>query len=293
VTDEDAPKLWTPDARVLGASIAEIVKAYSLFLEVRYPDHYRAFQFRTTSDSNAANAEAVVFSWLRLQGLSPTLADTPGLGGPDFLCSPMSFAPFLIEVTSLKPEVVSERSGWPDELNDRTHSFAMITPNLWSKTKNKAAQLGGHEIARVLAICLTHMGADVLLGSLAAKWLVTSQPKISVPINGPITDAREVTDLSKSAFLAIRDGGVIAVRKSISAVLLIAIYERELHAVGMLHPEPAVVFDYRTIIELPFLRLDWPLKDGNLRTEWVVAKPTPRVDRHIPMSMTNEELRGL
>jgi hypothetical protein len=289
---EYSQKLWTPDTRSFGASVVEIVKAYSLFLEVRHPEHYRAFQLRSTNDPNAANAEAVVFSWLRLHGLSPTLNDTPGRAGPDFLCSPLSDAPFLIEVTHLKPDDVSKRSGWPDELNDRAQSFAMITPNLWYKTKNKAAQLGGHEIARVHAICLTHIGADVLLGTLAAQWLMTSQPKLSVPIGVPITTIGEITDLSKSAFLSIRDDAIVAERKSISAILLIAIFENELHAVGMLHPEPAVAFNYRTFIELPFLRIDWPVKDGNLITEWVMAKPTPRVDRHIPMSLNYEELRG-
>jgi len=292
MADEDSLKLWTPGERVLGASISEIVKAYSLLLEVRYPDHHRAFHLRTASDANAANAEAVAFSWLRWHGLSPTLSDAPGLGGPDFLCSPMLAAPFLIEVTSLRPDAVSERSGWPDELNDRAHSFAMITPNLWSKTRNKASQLGGHEIARVLAICLTHMGAGALLGTLAAEWLMTSPPKLSVPVGGPITAIREVTDLRKSAFLAVRDGGIVAVRESISAVLLIAILEHELYAVGMLHPEPAVAFDYHSLIELPFLRLDWPVNDGILKTEWVVARPAPRVDPHISVSPTNEELRG-
>ncbi len=86
-------------------------------------------------------------------------------------------------------------------------------------------------------------GKSALLGALAAEWLMTSQPKLSVPVGSPLTAVREVTDLSKSAFLASRDGRVIAVRQSISAVLLMAIWEHELHVVGMLHPEPAVVFD--------------------------------------------------
>jgi hypothetical protein len=197
--DENAPKLWTPSAPVLGASVSEIVKAYSLFLEVRYPAHHRAFGLRSATDSNAANAEAVMFSWLRSQSLSPTLADDPGYGGPDFLCSPPRAAPFLLEVTSLKPDTVAERSGWPDELSDRAHSFAMITPSLWSKTRNKAYQLGGHQIARILAVCLTHVRAGALLGALAAEWLMTSDPKLSVPVGAPMSAVREVTDLRKSA----------------------------------------------------------------------------------------------
>jgi hypothetical protein len=292
VADEDSPKLWTPDARVLGVSVSDVVKAYSLFLEVRYPDHYGAFRLRTLSDPNGANAEAVMFSWLRWHGFSPTPADVPGLGGPDFLCTPPLAAPFLLEVTSLNPDAVSQRSGWPDALNEKAHLFAMITPNLWSKAKNKAAQLGGHEVARVLAVCLAHVGADALLSTLAAQWLMTSEPKLSVPVGAPATAIREVTDLSKSAFLAIREGNIIPIRQSISAVLLVALWEQELHAVGLLHPEPAVAFDYRSIVELPFLRLEWPVKKGMLRTEWVVAKPAPRVDRHVPVSLTTDDLRG-
>lgn len=292
MADEDLPRLWTPDARVLGASVSDVVKAYSLLLEVRYPDHDRAFRLRTVSDPNAANAEAVMFSWLRWHGFSPTPADAPGLGGPDFLCSPPLAAPFLLEVTSLSPDAVSQRSGWPDELSDKARSFAMITPNLWSKAKNKASQLGGHEIARVLAVCLAHIGADALLSTLAAQWLMTSEPKLSALVGGPIRAIREVTDLSKSAFLAIREGNIIPARQSISAVLLVALWEQELHAVGLLHPEPAVALDYRGFIELPFLRLEWPVKNGVLRTEWVVAKPAPRVDRHVPVSLTTDDLRG-
>jgi hypothetical protein len=292
LTDDSTPTLWTPAPRILGASIGDVVKAYSLLLEIRYPDHHKAFQLRTASNPAAANAEAAVFSWLRWQGLSPTPSDAPGVGGPDYLCSPMLSKAFLIEVTSLNPEAVSVRSGWPDGLSERAHAFAMITPNLWSKAKAKASQLGGHEVARVLAICLTHMGSGALLGTLAAEWLMTSQPKLSVPVGAPVTAVREVTDLGKSAFLAIRDGSITPVRQSISAVLLIAIWEHELHVVGMLHPDPAVPFDYRNLRELPFLRLDWPVKDGVLTTEWVVAKPAPRVDPNIPLSPTDEELRG-
>jgi hypothetical protein len=292
VEEEDFPRLWTPNARVLGATVSEVVKAYSLLLEIRYPDHFRAFRLRTVNDPTAANAEAVMFSWLRWHGFSPTPADAPGLGGPDFLCSPPLAAPFLLEVTSLKPDAVSQRSGWPDELTDKAHAFAMITPKLWSKAKNKAAQLGGHEIARILAVCLTHTGADVLLSTLAAQWLMTSDPKLSVPVGSPITAVREVTNLSKSAFLTIREGNIVPARQSISAVLLVALWEQELHAVGLLHPEPAVAFDYRSLIELPFLRLEWPVKNGVLRTEWVVAKPAPRVDCHVPVSLTTDDLRG-
>ena len=60
----------------------------------------------------------------------------------------------------------------------------------------------------------------------------------------------------------------------------------------MLHPEPAVVFDYRTFSEIPFLRLEWPLRDEFLRSEWVVANPHPSRFAHVAVSASDEELRG-
>jgi hypothetical protein len=60
----------------------------------------------------------------------------------------------------------------------------------------------------------------------------------------------------------------------------------------MLHPQPAVLFEYRSFGEVPFLRLDWPLKDAALKTEWLVGSPAPTAYPHIPVSPTDEELRG-
>ena len=88
MTDNDTPEpqIWVPEHADVGATVADIVRAYSLLLEVRCPDHHRSFQIRAASDPDAANAEAVVFSWLRSQGMSPTPSDAPGIGGHDYLC---------------------------------------------------------------------------------------------------------------------------------------------------------------------------------------------------------------
>jgi len=94
----------------------------------------------------------------------------------------------------------------------------MITPNLWSKAKNKAAQLAGAPEPRILAVCSTHVGADVLLGTIAAEWFMTSDPMISV--GGPTLN---VTDLRKASFFRTRDGAIVPANQSISAILLIAI----------------------------------------------------------------------
>ena len=291
--DKTQGGIWTPQQnRRCLATIADTVKAYSLLLEICYPSHNKSFRDRLENNPHAAQAEAVVFSWLRSQQMAPTLADAPGVGGPDYLCSPPSAEPFLIEVTSLKKDAVEKRSGWPDELTQQAESFGMITPNLWSKTRAKARQLGDRDVARVLAICLRHIGAGALLGNLAAEWFMTSEPRISAPLSAPLNPAKQVTDLGKAAFLDFRDGAVTPVRQSISAILLVATWKNQLEVLGMLHPQPAVAFDYRTFREVHFLRLEWPVMKKTLHTEWVVANPRPSRFPHVAVSPSNEELRG-
>ncbi len=291
--------LWIPrEGRrtLFGAPVADVVTAYSMFLEVRHSDHHKQFEARLKADSDAAQAEAVIFSWIRSWGLGPQVAESTTSGGADFLCVPeiMNKQPFLIEVTTLNREAVEQRSGWPDKLSDMAHSFSMITPNLWSKTRIKAPQLAEHNFPRVLTICLTHVGASVLLGPLAAKWLIMSEPKIGVPVTpeGPSAPPRTETNLRQSAFLRLQEGAIVPVRQSISAILLVSIWEDQLEVVGVLHPAPAVPFEYRTLDEVPFLRMEWPIKEHVISTEWVVGNPIPMQCHHIKMKMTDTELRG-
>lgn len=294
--NENEGKIWVPDGdrRYSGDSIQELVKSYSVFLEVCYRDHLKPFEKRFDSDPDAAKAEAVVFSWLRLQRHRPSLPETPGTGGVDYLCTPKSRRPFLIEVTHLNRDAVEQRSGWPDELSEVAHSFSQVTLKLWSKAKGKAPQLAGYVVPRVLAICLAHVGASALLGRLAAQWLMISEPKIEVPLasTGEPRPTRNVTDLKNAAFFKLQDGAIVPLRQSISAILLIAIWENQLEVVGMLHPEPAVPFDYHNLDDVPFLRVQWPIVTDEIRTEWVVANPSPARYYHSKVTLTNGELKG-
>ena len=290
-------RIWVPeddDRWLSGDSIQEVVDAYSVFLEVRHPDHKKHFHDRLAADPDSAKAEAVVFSWLRLRGSNPQVAESPSTGGTDYLCVPESNGPFLIEVTSLNRDAVEQRSGWPDQLDERAHAFSMITPNLWSKARTKAPQLGNHAVPRVLAITLAHIGASALLGTLAAEWMMMSEPKIQVPIalSGQPGPTRTVSDLRKAAFIRLQNHAVVPVLQSISAVLLIAIWDTQLEVVGLLHPEPAVPLDYGVFDDVPFLRVEWPVRQGILRREWVVAHPGPARYYHIKVRITDAELRG-
>lgn len=226
--------------------------------------------------------------------MNPQVAESTATGGADFLCEPEAKEPFVLEVTSLNRDAVEERSGWPDELDEQVRAFSMITPNLWSKARTKTPQLTDQGAPGILAITLNHIGAAQLLGARAADWMMVSEPTISVPLasKGKSTPSASTTNLKKAAFIRIQEGQVVPVRQSISAVLLIAIWAKELGVVGLLHPAPSVPFDYRTFSDVPFLRLKWSVKESRLQLEWIVAQPGPARYGHSAISLSEPELKG-
>jgi hypothetical protein len=275
--------------------LENVTKAYSVFLEVCAADQHTAFLNRLTSAPDAAKAEAAVFSWLRAGKLAPIINEQVGRGGIDYLCSPPNSIPFLLEVTSLSKAAVVSKSGWPDSLDEVAQAFSVITPQLAGKGQSKAPQLatGQVGIPRVLAICLAHPGASALLSTLAAEWLMVSDPVIQMPIAaqgkepGP---ARLATDLKRSVFFGPRDGVIVPMRESISAILLVALWYRQLDILGMLHPKLTVPLDYRVFTRIPFLRVEWPLTSP-IDMEWVIGDPGPLVAYHVAVALTDNELK--
>ena len=57
---EEPGRLWSPEPIRLRADVAEVINAYTVVLEVGYPEHHRAFKLRLASDPDAARAEAGV-----------------------------------------------------------------------------------------------------------------------------------------------------------------------------------------------------------------------------------------
>jgi hypothetical protein len=143
------------------------------------------FLKREKSDLAAAQAEAVVFSWLRAEKLEPTIFEDAGTGGPDFCATHAKTNRFLIEATSLDSDMVAERSGLAADITAAGGgAFALITEKLKAKAQSKAKQLSGQSLPTVLAIASDHAFASLLMDSLAAEYLMTSAPQINVPIGG-------------------------------------------------------------------------------------------------------------
>lgn len=94
--------------------------------------HYAQYMKRVKTDPKAAEAEAIVFSWLRAEKRNPHIHEDTATGGPDFRCEPASDNPFMVEVTSLDSEMVSKRSGLPVEASNSGGGAAIAADqSLW------------------------------------------------------------------------------------------------------------------------------------------------------------------
>jgi hypothetical protein len=158
----------------------------------------------------------------------------------------------------------------------------MVTTSLFNKARSKAEQLSGYECARVLAITCTHFASAFLLDTEAAESLLTSEPKIQIPVGEPDAPFTMSTDLRNPIFFgADADGHISARRQSISAILLIGIFGSQSNVVGLLHPEPAHPLNIGRFPEVPFIRLSsWPIVGAVISTEWVVASPQAKSFLH-------------
>ncbi len=254
-------------------SVQQVINSYLEFLANHWKSHRKPFQNRLKTSPQAASAEAVVFAWLRTDGLNPEIAEDAGQGGVDFGCRPPGLAEFMLEVTSLDDDAVANRSEWRN-IENSAGAFGFLTPKLKSVLCGKADQLKEYSSARVLAVTCSHIGARVLLGREGAVHLLVSDPRLSVPIGRP-GPATMVTGLENSAFFRPAENGkIVPCRRSVSAVLLVSTWSNPIEIVGILHPDPTISLDVRSFPDTPFLRVaNWPILDGIIRTAWNFEEP--------------------
>lgn len=277
VSPETMANLWLREqyeARKTMSSLSEIVEKYKGYLLAKHPARHKPFSDLERSKPESARAEAVLFSVLEAEGFEVTICEDPSTGGIDFRCKKSEDA-FLVEVTCLEKETVTERSG----LEEGTDSgwSEPITLSLRNKIRNKARQLSGSPMPRLLAITTEHEAGGWLMGTHGAEALLTGDSKIEVPIGLSEPDVRLITDLWGSGFLQLSGSGTIeAYRQSISAILLVHILPSECKIAGVLHPRPAFDFPIQLLPTVPFVRVRrWPPDEGKIETEWTIVKPSP------------------
>jgi len=275
-------------------SIDEIVDSYKTYLEVKHADHHSKYVKRKKYNSESARAEAVLFALLRQLTDSTTVHEDPSTGGPDFLCKKEHMS-FLVEVTSMKTTTVEQASGLKNTPSQGATSFSLITHVLRNTASNKAFQLSGFEVPRILAVTTEHIDGSVLFGPGAAKILLTGETKISYPIDSPESSTQVITNLNDSIFFRFRkNGSVEPCRQSISVILLVHILGCSCWIVGILHPEPAVAFDIKLLPEIPFLRIaNWPFLNTAINLEWVISAPKAAEFHCSRVKFLKEELTTL
>jgi len=106
-------------------STNEIIKSYMLFLEVKYPSHYKSYRTRLKNNPESAKAEAITFSILRSNFDDVKLAEDISTGGADFLCSSKDVT-FIVEVTCIENESVATQSGWKNKVHQIPNETAFF-----------------------------------------------------------------------------------------------------------------------------------------------------------------------
>jgi hypothetical protein len=280
-----------------------MLNSYSEYLRHGHPENAKRFDEMRASEREAAVAEAVVFGILQGFNVDPQINDEVKTGGADFICC-ASRGPlvrrlpqdrFVVEATSLSPDAVTDRSHIPNEPPEEISggAFGLVTRNICNKAKDKATQLGGYQMPRGLAIASSHAGVPALFNGATATWALVSDPHWRQEIGSSTVDTTQYTDLEKSAFIRPGPNGtIVACRKSISAILLVAMYGRNSEVWGVLHPEPAYPFNTALLPDLPFVRIaPWPVVNGRIFTEWIVASPSGHRVDHSPIRLPRASRR--
>ena len=270
-----------------------VVAAYEGWMEVKSPDHKKAFVRRLKDDAEAAHAEAVTFNLLRMMQKNPHPAEIVGEGGVDFMCTPKGQHAFVVEVTVLRVEAVTAASGLTSPLQDgAAKGFSQITTKLMQEAVNKASQMSGYTMPRVLVIATEHQGASLLMGTHAAEELLTGTTAFRLRIGDTDASPEVIATLKNSVFFREKNGSIEPARQSISAILLMRIGEDGASVIGVLHPVPAVPFDPWTLERIHFIRLrQWPIRE-RFGIEWVGPPPSPTSFPHVPMRLTDGDVRA-
>jgi hypothetical protein len=91
------------------------------------------------SDARAAEAEAVVFSFLWSGRAHPDIFEDLSKGGPDFCCEPCGKTKFLVEVTSLESGAVARESSLPARIEAALRKPRnLVTPHCLVCSRSRA-----------------------------------------------------------------------------------------------------------------------------------------------------------
>lgn len=263
-------------------TLAEVVEWYERRLSAAGTNGARLakqFRRRLTGHREAAQAEAAVFHYLEVKNLKPTILEDPSRGGMDFECT-FGDEKFAVEVTAFASQTVTNRSGYPDELSEPGYvDLPSIISLVRSRISDKAVQARSYPGPSVLAIGSTHVIGSTIVSAGVEEFL-TGEANIAFTVasNGTVGDVHMATTLKNAAYVRATPEGLQSFRSRYALVLFFAIHGGGAHVTGIIHPAPDQPLSITPFRNVPFARLEWPVRDNNLRVEWVIADP--RVDVH-------------
>lgn len=261
----------------MSMSIESVIEAYIDYLSHNYPKQLSAFDGRFRSDHEAAVTEAVVFRFLREISRNPHVFEDSSTGGPDFECT-IGGRPCLVEATCLRVTSVEKASGISDNFRQGAQAFAPLTTRVFRKVLEKGArrQLDGFTVPRILCIASSHTHAPLLFSRHAATNLLTGDPLITFSIDDPASESYLTTPLKNSLFFRIgNDGQLESCRRSISAVLLVAVGVLSCGVVGILNPDAENPITASMLPKLPIVFLKaWPPEGPNVDIKWSNYNPS-------------------
>ncbi len=218
-SSRDDCELCALESGHMGDSVEYVVESYADYLRGNGQRFWRRFQATRTESAGISTGRGHVLPRsASLQGRS-IVADAPGTRGPEFLCLQTKPQEFMVEVTSLLPERVTEKSNIPNRTPQhmKGRSFGLLTAQIDQTATKKVPQFKGITKPGILAIASSHFGSTILMDALAAMNALISQPFWV----GAGDDM--FTDLKYSLFLRREDGHIVIKNRDISAVLLVAV----------------------------------------------------------------------
>ena len=254
-------------------TVSNLVDEFKHFLDVNHPEHSNAFSQR---HPEAARAEAVVFSFFKQNGYDIRVEETPYVGGVDFRVLTEN-SEFVVEVTSISQNTVTERSGVPTKLTsgEGYHSDRYAVANrIRQEAFDQASQMSGYDCPAILVITSEHPEyADILKDKVTEfnpRMFMTGAPEIEMEYNTETHASRIVgnaTRLKESLFFRFNKKGRIEFcREQMSAVLLFYIHEKYgVLIVGLLHPKPHYQFSHEILPSVRFVAL--PIPEQVINTE--------------------------
>lgn len=209
----------------------------------------------------------------------------PGEGadgsGLDFRCF-VGDEEFYVECNCIGVETAAEKTGIP-MIGPRTGeaiNYSHLTTEIQNRCRKKGRQLS--EVSgsvRLLAIATLHSYASITcFDEYSAELVLTSETLITFEVGTdsriPIEETRLVTDLSSSSFLKSNvddptNPFIDEARQYLSGILLVGFGYDPPIVKGILHPNPATIFNRNLLPNIKFCQLKDGWKSGTFEVEWI------------------------